>query len=103
MGNEIQPLLDKMEKMGQNKGKTVAQIALNYVISKGVLPLAGSNSRSQLEDNMGARGWRLSRREIAELDLLSDQTCALRSFEGAGLKRSDEKFVGYGFVHWNLD
>ena len=52
---------------------------------------------------MGARGWRLSRREIAELDLLSDQTCALRSFEGAGLKRSNEKFVGYGFVHWNLD
>ena len=49
--NEIQPLLDKMEKMGQNKGKTVAQIALNYVISKGVLPLAGSNSRSQLVQN----------------------------------------------------
>ena len=51
---------------------------------------------------MGACGWRLNKKELHILDNLSDEVCSIRSFQGAGLKRSNEKFVGYGFEKFDL-
>ena len=99
---DIQPLTRKMSEIAANRGKSMSQVALNYVISKGVIPLAGCNSKFQVQDNMGACAWRLSKMELAILEDLSDQVCSERSFLGAGLKRSNEKFVGYGFEKFDL-
>jgi aryl-alcohol dehydrogenase-like predicted oxidoreductase len=49
-------------------GKTPAQVALNWVICKGALPIPGATGLSHLEENIGALGWRLTDREISELD-----------------------------------
>jgi len=70
----LEPLIKLMTTIGQDHGgKTLAQIALNWVICKGALPIPGAKSISQAQENAGALGWRLSNDEVAKLDEMSDQ------------------------------
>lgn len=70
---KIQPLIKSMKKIGMNHdGKTASQVALNWVICKGALPIPGAKNANQLEQNVGATGWRLLEEEINLLDDLSD-------------------------------
>ena len=97
----ISPLLVAMATIAETRGKTLAQVALNYVISKGAIPIPGCRTAAQLKDNLGAMGWRLSETEIAMLELEADNLGF--GFDGAGFKRTSEKFVGYGTEKWTLD
>jgi len=97
----ITPLLETMESIANDRGKTVANVALNYIMSKGAIPLAGAQSAAQFMDNIGAMGWRLDEREVKKLEEESDKLGF--TFEGAGFKRTNEKFVGYGVESWKLD
>jgi pyridoxine 4-dehydrogenase len=97
----MNPLLSKMEAMALSRDKTVAQIALNYIICKGAIPIPGARSIDQVKDNIGAAGWRLTKSEIETLEEEADKLGY--SFEGAGFKRTSEKFVGYGVEKWVLD
>jgi aryl-alcohol dehydrogenase-like predicted oxidoreductase len=70
----IQPLLHRMARIGSDHGgKTPAQVALNWTICKGTLPIPGAKTMLQAEQNAGALGWRLTEAEVAELDEASDQ------------------------------
>jgi aryl-alcohol dehydrogenase-like predicted oxidoreductase len=70
----IQPLLALMREIGDGQGhKTIAQVALNWVISKGAVAIPGAKNSRQARDNAGAMGWRLTPDEINALDLASDQ------------------------------
>ena len=70
---KIQPLLKMMTEIGQDHGgKSNAQVALNWVICKGALPIPGAKNGTQAEQNAGALGWRLSEEEIAKLDFASN-------------------------------
>lgn len=97
----ISPLLHAMEEIAQRRQKTVAQIALNYIITKGAVPIPGARTSSQVLDNIGAMGWRLSKTEIALLENEADRLGF--SFDGAGFKRTNEKFVGYGVEKFSLE
>jgi pyridoxine 4-dehydrogenase len=97
----ITPLLGTMAAIAEKRGKTIAQVALNYVISKGAIPIPGCRTVSQLEDNVGAMGWRLTETEVSMLELKADMLGF--GFDGAGFKRTSEKFVGYGIEKWQLD
>eukprot|EP00549_Striatella_unipunctata_P015406 CAMPEP_0118706244 /NCGR_PEP_ID=MMETSP0800-20121206/20430_1 /TAXON_ID=210618 ORGANISM="Striatella unipunctata, Strain CCMP2910" /NCGR_SAMPLE_ID=MMETSP0800 /ASSEMBLY_ACC=CAM_ASM_000638 /LENGTH=390 /DNA_ID=CAMNT_0006608717 /DNA_START=272 /DNA_END=1444 /DNA_ORIENTATION=- len=97
----IQPLMDVMQKIGKKRRKTIAQVALNYIICKGAIPIPGARTQAQLRDNLGAMGWRLSSTEIRLLENEADRLGF--AFEGAGFKRTSEKFVGYGVEKWRLD
>mmetsp|Transcript_21882 Transcript_21882/g.21016 ORF Transcript_21882/g.21016 Transcript_21882/m.21016 type:complete len:416 (-) Transcript_21882:117-1364(-) len=97
----IQPLLTTMAAIAQKRKKTVSQVALNYVISKGAIPIPGCRTVTQLKDNLGAMRWRLTATEVKMLELESDKLGF--DFDGAGLKRTNEKFVGYGVEKWSLD
>lgn len=44
------------------------QVALNWVISKGAVPIPGAKTAEQATANAGALGWRLSADEVAQLD-----------------------------------
>lgn len=73
----IQPLIQKMRKIGQEHGgKTISQVAINWVICKGALPIPGIKNVRQAEDNLGAASWRLSDDEVALLDEWSDRVMA---------------------------
>lgn len=97
----IQPLLEVMESIASTRGKTVSQVALNYIICKGAVPIPGARTEEQVLDNIGAMGWRLSHEEILKLEQVADALGF--GFDGAGFKRTSEKFVGYGVEKWSLD
>jgi len=97
----VAPLLSEMETIAKRRNKTVAQIALNYCICKGTIPIPGARTQAQLSDNLGAMGWRLTPYEIRVLEEKADKLGF--EFEGAGFKRTSEKFVGYGVEKWTLD
>ena len=81
--------------------KTPAQVALNWVICKGAIPIPGASNPQQVLDNAGALGWRLSDEEVAMLDAAADSL--EWEFNGCGFQTADSKFVGYGFEKWRLD
>lgn len=72
--NKIGPLLKLMTAIGQDHGgKPNAQVALNWVICKGALPIPGAKNADQALQNAGALGWSLTEEEIARLDATSDE------------------------------
>ncbi|MBI4928530.1 MAG: aldo/keto reductase [Anaerolineae bacterium] len=71
---KILPMLDLLKKIGNDHaGKTPAQVAINWTICKGTLPIPGAKTQSQADQNAGALNWRLSDEEVAWLDAMSDQ------------------------------
>ena len=48
-------------------------VAINWCICKGAIPIPGVKSLKQAEGNLGALGWRLSRAEVASLESAADQ------------------------------
>lgn len=71
---KLPPLLRVMTAIGQDHGgKSNAQVALNWTICKGSLPIPGAKSESQALQNAGALGWRLTDEEVARLDEMSDE------------------------------
>ncbi len=73
----IQPLIRAMTRIAQDcGGKTVSQVALNWCICKGTLPIPGAKNAQQAAENAGALGWRLSPEQVAELDRMSDEVMA---------------------------
>ncbi|MBI3160498.1 MAG: aldo/keto reductase [Chloroflexi bacterium] len=49
-------------------GKSAAQVALNWVISKEAIPIPGVKNQAQTISNLGALGWRLSPADVQRLD-----------------------------------
>jgi aryl-alcohol dehydrogenase-like predicted oxidoreductase len=71
---KIQPLIQLMREIGKaHGGKSPAQVALNWVICKGAVPIPGAKNARQAQDNAGALGWRLAEAEIAALDAESQK------------------------------
>ena len=72
---KIQPLIKTMTAIGQDHGgKSNVQVALNWVICKGALPIPGAKNAEQAQQNAGALGWKLTDAEVAKLDEMIDQT-----------------------------
>jgi aryl-alcohol dehydrogenase-like predicted oxidoreductase len=71
---KVQPLINQLRKIGsEHGGKTAGQIALNWTICKGTIPIPGTKNQAQAEQNIAAAGWRLNDDEVALLDDLSDR------------------------------
>jgi aryl-alcohol dehydrogenase-like predicted oxidoreductase len=72
----IQPLIGRLRQMGEahagpDGARNPAQVALNWTVCKGTLPIPGAKNAQQVQQNAGAVGWRLTADEVAELDELS--------------------------------
>jgi aryl-alcohol dehydrogenase-like predicted oxidoreductase len=66
---QLQPLIRLMQEIGKGHGgKTVGQVALNWTIAKGALPIPGAKNARQAEENIGTLGWSLTDEEVAGLD-----------------------------------
>jgi aryl-alcohol dehydrogenase-like predicted oxidoreductase len=66
-------ILEALEKLGQARGKSIAQMALAWQLSQPAItsPIIGANSIEQLDDSLGAVGLRLSEEEMKALDVVS--------------------------------
>lgn len=61
-------LLGVLDEIARARRKTVAQIALNWTMRLGALPIVGVRSAAQVADNLGATKFRLSEAEMDELN-----------------------------------
>lgn len=70
---KVPPVIKVMQEIGQNhEGRTVAQVALNWLICKGALPIPGAKNVTQAEQNAGGTGWQMTEEEVAMLDAVTD-------------------------------
>lgn len=62
------PLLAALRAVGEaHGGKTPGQVALNWLIHQGVLPIPGAKSAAQASANAGALGWEMSDNEFERI------------------------------------
>lgn len=64
----MKPLLGCLREVANFRNKTMSQVAINWCICQGTIPIPGAKSIKQAEDNIGALGWLLSDGEVADLD-----------------------------------
>ncbi len=69
-------VVDVLDALSQETGKTVAQIAINWLLQRPTVAtvLIGARNQTQLEENLGAVGWRLTSEQIERLDSASAVT-----------------------------
>jgi aryl-alcohol dehydrogenase-like predicted oxidoreductase len=66
---KIPPVIKLLQEIGMSHSdKTVSQVALNWLICKGTLPIPGAKNIRQAELNAGGAGWKLTEEEVARLD-----------------------------------
>lgn len=69
---KIAPVISLLRSIGEKRDRTPAQVALNWLIAQGnVIPIAGVKNAQQVQQNVGALGWRLSDEEIQELEKIT--------------------------------
>jgi aryl-alcohol dehydrogenase-like predicted oxidoreductase len=61
---KISPLLTVLEDIGNAHQRTPAQVALNWLMAQGVIPIPGAKNAKQAHQNAGALGWHLSPQEL---------------------------------------
>jgi aryl-alcohol dehydrogenase-like predicted oxidoreductase len=65
----LTPLLETLRQVGgEHGGKTPSQVALNWTMAKGTLPIPGAKTERQAAENAGALGWSLTPDQMARLD-----------------------------------
>jgi len=70
---ETTRLLKVLQRIASRRGKTVAQVALNWILSHpGVIPIPGAKNAQQAEQNAGTVGWSLTSDELREMAATSD-------------------------------
>ena len=66
-----QPILGTLKAVAKEYNKTPSQVAINWAIQKGTVPIPGARNLKQAEENLGAVGWSLSNAAVQELDVAS--------------------------------
>jgi len=67
--NKYKPLLNLMKFIGAvNGNRTISQVALNYVICKGLIPIPGMKHEGHARECVGAMDWRLDSSSLDALD-----------------------------------
>jgi aryl-alcohol dehydrogenase-like predicted oxidoreductase len=65
----VDGVVAELRAIGEARGgKLPSQVALNWVMAKGAVPIPGAKNRHQAEENAGALGWDLDGDEVARLD-----------------------------------
>ena len=69
-------VVDAIDEVARETGKTVPQIALNWLLQRPSVAtvIIGARNEAQLRDNLQAVGWRLSAEQLAKLDAASATT-----------------------------
>jgi aryl-alcohol dehydrogenase-like predicted oxidoreductase len=70
---QLYGIVDVLDEIASETGKTVPQIALNWLLRRPTVSsvIIGARDARQLRENLGAVGWRLDAEQIARLDAVS--------------------------------
>lgn len=63
-------VVDALDEVAQETGKTVPQVALNWLLQRPTVAslIMGARNEDQLNQNLGAAGWNLTPAQVAKLD-----------------------------------
>ncbi len=66
--------VDALDALAKETGKTVPQIALNWLLQRPTVSsvIIGSRNEEQLRQNLGSVGWNLTAEQVAKLDAATD-------------------------------
>ena len=65
----VDTVVAELRRIGdKHGGKLPSQVALNWVMAKGAVPIPGAKNRQQAEENAGALGWAIDDDDTARLD-----------------------------------
>ncbi|HEY0944303.1 MAG TPA: aldo/keto reductase [Opitutaceae bacterium] len=66
-------VVDALDEVAKETGKTVPQIALNWLLQRPTVAsvIIGARNEEQLRQNLGAVGWSLTKGQVAKLDAAS--------------------------------
>ena len=69
-------VVDVLDAIAQERDKTVAQVALNWLLGRPSIAniVIGARDEAQLMQNLGAVGWTLTADEVERLDAVSQET-----------------------------
>ncbi|RCS25625.1 aldo/keto reductase [Phyllobacterium salinisoli] len=69
-------IVDVLDAVAEETGKTVPQIALNWLLRRPTVSsvIIGARNEEQLRQNLGAVGWSLTPEQVARLDAASEVT-----------------------------
>jgi pyridoxine 4-dehydrogenase len=68
-----QELLGTLNAVAAEYGKSQTQVAINWAICKGTVPIPGARTIEQARENLGSTGWSLKRDAVEELDLVASR------------------------------
>ena len=88
-------VVDAIEKIAKETGKTVPQIALNWLLQRPTVStlVIGARNEAQLRANLGAIGWNLTSDQVARLDAASDAPPAYPYWHQHGFTERNPKPV----------
>jgi aryl-alcohol dehydrogenase-like predicted oxidoreductase len=69
--NKISPVINSLQKLGEKYQKTPTQVALNWLMTQGAIPIPGAKNAKQAQQNAGALGWQLDWEDSQDLDQVS--------------------------------
>jgi aryl-alcohol dehydrogenase-like predicted oxidoreductase len=74
----IYKIIDALDEVAKETGKTVPQIAFNWLLQRPSVAniVIGARNEEQLRQNLGAIGWNLTAAQVAKLDAASATTLA---------------------------
>ncbi len=69
----VYKVVDALDELAAETGKTVPQIALNWLLQRPTVAnvIIGARNEEQLRQNLGAIGWNLTKEQVAKLDAAS--------------------------------
>ncbi|MFZ3330787.1 MAG: aldo/keto reductase [Candidatus Acidiferrales bacterium] len=72
----VYKVVDAADEIAKETGKTIAQIALNWLLQRPTVAnvIMGARNEEQLRQNLGATGWNLTPQQVAKLDTASATT-----------------------------
>jgi aryl-alcohol dehydrogenase-like predicted oxidoreductase len=88
-------VVEAIDEIARETGKTVPQIALNWVLRRPTISTAiiGARNEQQLRQNLGAIGWRLTAEQIARLDAASEVPLAYPYWHQRQFEERNPKLV----------
>lgn len=68
---KIAPVINRLRQLGEKYDRTPAQVALNWLIERGVIPIPGAKTAQQAQQNAGALSWSLSEEDVSQLEQIT--------------------------------
>jgi aryl-alcohol dehydrogenase-like predicted oxidoreductase len=67
----VDRLVATLREVGERHERTPSQVALNWIIAKGAVPIPGAKNGGQAADNAGGANWTLGVDDVAALDAVA--------------------------------